>query len=373
MKKLLRTTALAVMLAVTANVVDARDLRVASGAPPAHPANSHLYTKLVEYLKEESGGSLTATMIGPEVVSIGQMKDALQSQLAEVGNLLPLYFPADLPNMALAGEMALAGRNAQAMGAAMTEYIVTCAPCQAEMSKFGVVYVGSGSSDVYAILSKKPVRTAADLKGLKLRSGGAPFSRWAENFGAVPASMSVFATFESMSGGVIDGTMASVADLLSFRIVELAKYVTLLDLGTYHATSNFTVGKAVWDSLNVDDRKAFARAANRANADFTDRWGREMPIAAVAAAKKAGIEFIEPDADLVAATEAFAQADKATAAAIAKERFGMDDAADRVATFVGLVDKWTKIVVAENNDAAAIAKRVQAEVWDKVDMASYGK
>jgi len=373
MKKLLRTSALAMMLAMTANMADARDLRVAPGAPPAHPANSHLYSKLVDYLKEESGGSLTATMIGPEVVSIGQMKDALQSNLAEVGNLLPLYFPADLPNMALVGEMALAGRNAQAMGAAMTEYMVNCAPCQAEMSKFGVVYVGSGSSDVYAILSKKPVRTAADLKGLKLRSGGAPFSRWAEKFGAVPASMSVFATFESMSGGVIDGTMASVADLLSFRIVELAKYVTVLDLGTYHATSNFTVNKGVWDSLNKADREAFARAANRANADFTDRWGREMPIAAVAAAKKAGIEFIEPDADLVAATEAFAAADQKTAAEIAKERFGMDDAADRVATFVGLVDKWTKIVNEEKNDAVAIAKRVQTEVWDKVDMASYGK
>ena len=87
-----------------------------------------------------------------------------------------------------------------------------------------------------------------------------------------------------------------------------------------------------------------------------------MSIAAVTAAKKAGIEFIEPDADLVAATEAFAQADKATAAAIAKERFGMDDAADCVATFVGLVGKWTKIVEEEKNDAAAIAKRIQAEV-----------
>ena len=55
----------------------------------------------------------------------------------------------------------------------MTEYMVTCDTCQAELKKFGVVYLGSGSSDVYALLTTKPVKTAADIKGLRLRSGGA--------------------------------------------------------------------------------------------------------------------------------------------------------------------------------------------------------
>lgn len=372
MKRLLAWTTLAIGMAVGTTALDARELRIAPGAPPAHPAHSHLYAKIQEYLPEESGGNLSAALLGPEVVSLPQMKDALQSQLLDVGNLLPLYFPAELPNMALAGELALSGRVPQAMAAAMTEYIVTCEPCLGEMKAFGMVYLGSGSSDVYAILTTKPVRTADDLKGLRLRSGGAPFARWAEHFGAVPANIGVGQTFESISQGVLDGTMASVADLLSFRIVELAKSVTLLKLGTYHATSNFTVNATTWAALTPDERSALMRAANRANVDFTHRWASEMPKEAVAAAEAAGIEFIEPDPALVAATEAFAEADKQTAADLSRERFGFSDAEERVARFVGLVDKWTQIVEDVDNDPAAIAARLQTEVWDKVDPSTYG-
>ncbi len=304
--------ALAATLAF-ASSAEARDLRVAPAAPPAHPANGVLYTNFLKYLPEESEGRLTGTMLGPEVVNLGQMKDALLSQITEVGNLLPLYFPADLPNMALAGELTLVGTNSQAMGAAMTEYVVTCEPCQQEMHDFGMVFLGSGASDVYEIISTKPVRSVDDLKGLRLRSGGAPWGRFAENFGAVPAQMSVFDQFEAISQGVIDGTMASIADLLSFRLVEVAKYVTFMPLGTYHATSNFTTVRATWESLSPEDRAAMARAANRANADFTNRWGAEMPAAAEAAAKEAGIELIEADPALVAAVEDFVATEPATA------------------------------------------------------------
>ncbi|MBP1851769.1 C4-dicarboxylate TRAP transporter substrate-binding protein [Rhizobium halophytocola] len=360
------------LAALAASTADARELRVAPGAPPAHPSNSHLYQKLVEYLPEVSDGQLTGQLLGPEVVSLGQMKDALQSQLVEVGNILPLYFPADLPNMALAGELALSGREPHAMAAAMTEYMVTCDTCQQELKKFGVVYLGSGSSDVYAILTKKPVKTAEDLKGLRLRSGGAPFSRFAEHFGAVPANIPVGDTFESMSQGVIDGSMASVGDLLSFRLVELVKDVTLVPLGTYHATSDFTVSGTTWESLSPEERKQLATAANKANVDFTQRWGYEMAAEATKAAKDAGITFVDPDPAFVKAVQDFAEADKETAAKVAQERFGFTDAGDRVARFSALVDKWNGIFQEVKGDPAELTKRLDSEIWSKVDFSTYG-
>ncbi len=360
------------LAALAATTADARELRIAPGAPPAHPSHSHLYSKLAEILPEVSGGSLTAQVLGPEVVGLGQMKDGLQSQLVEVGNLLPLYFPADLPNMSLAGELALSGREPHAMAAAMTEYMVTCDTCQQELKKFGVTYLGSGSSDVYALLTTKPVRTAEDVKGLRLRSGGAPFSRWAEHFGAVPASIGVGETFESMSQGVIDGSIASIGDLLSFRLVELVKSITFIPLGTYHATSDFTVADSAWQSLSPEERKQLATAANRANVIFTQRWGYDMAAEAKAAAEKAGIDFIEADPAFVQAAEAFAEADKGTAAKVAQERFGFADAAERVARFSELVAKWDGIIKETGNDPDAIAARLDQEVWSKIDFGTYG-
>lgn len=373
MKNLVKLSGVALAATLTlGGMAEARDLRLAPAAPPVHPANGVLYTNFAKYLPEESDGALTGTLLGPEVVNLGQMKDALQSQVAEVGNLLPLYFPADLPNVALTGELSTAGTNAQAAAAAMTEYLVTCAPCQAEMHKFGVVYLGSGASDIYEFLTTKPVRTAADLEGLRLRSGGAPWGRLAENFGAVPAQMSVFDQFEAISQGVIDGTMASIADLVSFRLVEVVKYVTFVPIGLYQSTSNFTTANATWESLSVEERAAMARAANRANADFTHRWSAEMPAEAEAAAVEAGIELIEPDADFVDAVKAFVAADAATAAELSTANFGIEDSAERIERFQGLVAKWTEIADSVDSDPVMMAEKVYEEVWSKVDYASYG-
>ena len=371
MSNLKLTAALAAVLALS-TMAEARELRVGSGAPPPHPATSHLYNGLIEYLPEESNGEMTAVFLGPEVVNLGQMKDALQTGLIDVGNLLPLYFPAELPNFALAGELSLSARDPHAVAAALTEYTVTCASCQDEMSDFGIVFLGSGSSDPYMLLTKEPVTTAADLEGMRLRSGGAPYSRWAENFGAVPVSISVLETFEAMSQGTIDGSMASIGDLLAFRLVELVKHVTPVPLGTYFSTSNFATAKATWADMSVEEREQLMRAANRANANFTQRWGYDFAEIAEKAALDAGIEFHEADPSLVEAAAGFAEADRARAAEISKERFGMDDAEARVAEFIALVEKWEAISDEVGHDRDAMIEKVWDEVWSKVDLASYG-
>lgn len=364
--------ALAASLMIGANA-NARDLRVAPAAPPAHPANGVMYTNFIKYLPEESEGRLSGTMLGPEVVNLKQMKEALQSQVAEVGNLLPLYFPADLPMMAVTGQLSLIGTNHQAMGAAVTDYIVNCGPCQAEMKQLGLVYLGSGASDVYEFLTTKPVKTAADLKGLRLRSGGAPWARLAENFDAVPVQMSVFDQFEAISQGTIDGTMASIGDMLAFRLVEVVKYVTYAPLGMYHSTSNFTVSKTTWDSLTDEDRAAMARAANRANTDFTHRWGTEIPGIAEKAANDAGIEFIEADESLITEIKDFIKADIATAGTVSQEQFNIEDAPQQIEAFLALVEKWTGIAEELDNDPDAMSSRLYDEVWSKLDYAGYGK
>ncbi len=290
----------------------------------------------------------------------------------DVGNLLPLYFPAELPNLALAGELSLSGTDPHAMGAALTEYIVNCEACQGEMNDFGMVYLGSGSSDPYVLITDQPVESQEDLEGLRLRSGGAPFSRWAENFGAVPVSIGVGETFEAMSQGTIDGTMASIGDLLSFRLVELAEQVTEIPLGTYFSTSNFTTALGTWEDMSAEEREQFARAANRANANFTQRWGYEFAAAAEAAAKEAGIEIVEAPEAFAEASREFAVADRETAAGISQERFGMDDADARVEEFIGLVEKWTAISEEVDHDRDAMIDRVWEEIWADVDWSSYG-
>jgi TRAP-type transport system periplasmic protein len=373
-RPLLKTLAIAVTVGslAIASHAQARDLRLAPGVPPAHPAHTPLFTGFIERLQAESDGRLGGQILGAEIASIGNMRNAIRSGLVEAGLFLPAYFPADLPEINLVGDMALLGTNPYAMGAAMTEYIATCEACQEELKRLGIVYTSSHSTSTYQIMTTSPVQTADDLRGLRLRVGGPQYARWAEEMGATPASIPVGETFESLSQGVIDGTVASIADIISFRLEDVIDHITMIDLGTFHSTISHAVGQPVWQSLSPEDREATVRASTQASALAIQRWSYEMIDEAHELAVEHGIEILEASDELLEASRAFGEQDLEYAAQRAEERYGVSDARAKLDRFIELVDKWNAIVEEVGEDPEAVAEAVNREVWDEVDFTAYG-
>ncbi|WLD58481.1 C4-dicarboxylate TRAP transporter substrate-binding protein [Salinispirillum sp. LH 10-3-1] len=350
----------------------AQQLRLTPGTPPAHPGHTPLYTVFQAQLPELTEGRMRGVILGTEVANIGNMRTAIRSGLSDVGMFLPAYFPSDLPNVNLVGDLSFMGTNSQAMGAAMTEYIVNCADCQAELKRLGVVYTTSHASDTYQILTTKPIRNVEDLRGLRLRVGGPHYARWAEAMGAVGANVSVGETFEAISQGVLDGTIASSADMISFRLDDVVTHVSTLRLGTYHSTISHAVGNNTWARLSANDRRAIAEASTLASAMSTQRWAHEMAGAAEAGARTKGIEFIEPSAALVAASDAFKARDLDSIVGRAEGRDGLTNVAAKMAEFERLVDKWTAFAESVDNDPEKMAEQINREVWANVDFTRYG-
>lgn len=347
------------------------DFRLGPASPPPHPAYSHLYLPFQEQLPKESDGRLTGTIYGMDVAGLKEMQGALSSNLIEIGLLLQTYFPADFPEASLTADLALQGRNPHAMAAAVTEYIVNCALCQDEMKSFGGIFLGSGSSDVYVLISKEPLSSIEDIAGQRLRVSTATFGRLAEAIGAVPVSIASNDTFEAMSQGTLDGSMASVGDLVTQRLIDVAKYVTEVPLGTYHTTSGFTVNIGVWEGLSVEDRQAVARAAIHGNVAFTQRWGYDLAEMTRQKGAEAGLQFVEPSEKLTAFVNDFAANDVASAAKAAEEQYGVQDAAAKLASLEALVEKWEGLL-ADVNDPAEVEALIQSEIWSKVDFETYG-
>ena len=359
-------------LAMSSGAVSALELRVASGGPPAHPSYNPMYLTFMKELPKLSGGGLTTKHFGLEVANLRGMPAALKSGVIDVGNVLPGYFPADFPNVALVAELAPLGQSGVAMAAATSEYFATCADCQKEFAKLGLVYTASASTPTYDILtSKKPVRTVADLKGMRLRSPGGSFSRWIKAMGAIPAEISFNEEYEAMRGGLIDGTIAPPVNLLGNRLVEVVKYYTPMKVGTFHATSGFTVRQATWQKLDVKQRKALVMAALYGVTTFALR-SREVGKKGLEAMVKRGGKIIQPSAELVAASKAL-QA-KAIEAAIeaGKTRYKIADAEEKVKRYAALVAKWNKIVAPIEESSTKMAEAIWQQVWSKVDLAKYG-
>jgi TRAP-type C4-dicarboxylate transport system substrate-binding protein len=350
----------------------ALELRVGSASPPAHPSNNPMYTVFMKKLAEASGGDLTAKHYGLEVANLRGMPAALKSGVLDVGNVLPGYFPADFPNVALAAELAPLGQYGSAMVAATTEYFTSCADCLKEFTSKGLLYITSTATPTYDIITtKKPVRTVADLKGMRLRSPGASFSRWIKAMGAIPAEISFNEEYEALRGGLIDGTIAPPVNLIGNRLVEVTKYYTPMKVGTFHATSSFTVRLATWKKLSVKQRNALVTAALAGVTTFEPK-SRELGTKGLDALKKKGGAIIKPSKELVAASEALQAKAIESAIKAGKLRYKVADAEAKVKRYAALIRKWNKIIAPIQNDTAAMSKSIYDQVWSKIDVSKYG-
>ncbi len=80
------------------------------------------------------------------------------------------------------------------------------------------------ATNVVLSTASKPIMTADDLKGLKLRSPSRFTSLFLTALGGTPVTMPVAAVTEGISKGVIDGAMAPWEILPSTKIDEVTKY-----------------------------------------------------------------------------------------------------------------------------------------------------
>ena len=144
--------------------------------------------------------------------------------------------------------------------------------------KTGVEFVAFGEVGFRHLLSKRPVESLADLRGLKIRVP--EIKIWVDfwkRLGANPTPLPYAEQYSSLSSGVIDGLEADVFSIKGYKWHEQAKHLTL--------TSHWFLPKAIrvnarWlDALPEDLRQlvrdsakqifAEQRKANRAGADKT--------------------------------------------------------------------------------------------------------
>lgn len=348
----------------------AQQLRLASGLPPMQPAHNPLYTEFQKMLPEMSDGRLKGQLVGMEVVNLANMRTAINSGLVQVGLFLPAYFPADLPNFNLVGDLSLMGGSPHATAAAITEYIVGCADCQAELKTLGIVYTGSHANP-YNLLTTKPVTEASDLLGMRIRVATPQHARWVEDMGATPVSMATGEAFEALSQGIIEGTITSLSDLISFNLQDVIKHATLIQMGTFHSLIDHAVRRDTWSSISTDNRSAIIKASNTTSMLTTSRW-IEMAEQSKQVATQKNIELLEPTEALIQATADFVTADLDSAVSLAESRFGVSGAKAKIEHFQSLVTKWETIAESLDHDPILMQDAIQREVWDSQDLSQYG-
>jgi TRAP-type C4-dicarboxylate transport system substrate-binding protein len=140
------------------------------------------------------------------------------------------------------------------------------------------------------IMSKVPVRSLADIKGLDLRaSGGAAqiLGAW----GANPVGMPMPATVEALQKGVVKGLYSSLEVMKDFKFAETCKYVTMTDTVIYPFAVVMNMDS--WNALPKDVQKVMEDLGPE-QAEWTGSYMDDHVKEAISWSKKEQkVEFIE--------------------------------------------------------------------------------
>jgi TRAP-type transport system periplasmic protein len=154
--------------------------------------------------------------------------------------------------------------------------------------KTGVEFVAYGEVGFRHILSKKPVLTMADVKGLKIRTPEVKL--WVDFWralGSSPTPLPYAEQYSALSTGLIDALESDVFSVVGFKWHEQAKHLTL--------TSHWFLPKAVrvnarWlDSLPADLQSLLRSTATEAFAEQR-RVNRANAARALEQLKSAGVQ-----------------------------------------------------------------------------------
>ena len=139
--------------------------------------------------------------------------------------------------------------------------------------------------------SARPVKSPADLKGLKIRTMQNPIHLEAfRAMGANPTPMPFSEVFTAMQQGTIDGQENPIPTIWLSKFYEVQKYVSLT--GHVYGPHIMLIGKKLWDSFPADDQKIIAAAAQE-SAVYQRSINRKMNKDFVENLRKAGTTVIE--------------------------------------------------------------------------------
>ena len=130
------------------------------------------------------------------------------------------------------------------------------------MEKAGVVPLAWGENGYREISnSKKPIKSPADLKGMKIRVVGSPlFSDTFTALGANPTQMSWADAQPAMASGAVDGQENPLSVYMAAKLYNVAqKHVTTW--GYMNDPLIFVVNKDIWASWSPADREIVKQAA----------------------------------------------------------------------------------------------------------------
>jgi tripartite ATP-independent transporter DctP family solute receptor len=154
----------------------------------------------------------------------------------------------------------------------------------------GLTFYDSGTRSFYA---KKPIKSPADLKGMKVRVPESPtMMEMIRLLGGRATPMPFTEIYTGLQQGVIDGAENNVSSLVEMRHSEVAKFYSVDQHSM--APDVIIISENSWNSLTATQQKILKTAAEESLDEQIKIWD-ETENANREKALKLGVTFVEVD------------------------------------------------------------------------------
>ena len=350
----------------------ARELVYGSGIPAK---SDQMQIGMGTYAKDladaTKGALIMKVLAGGQVVSLYNTLAALRDGTIDAGFIVPTFTRKELKHVNVVYDTEIFGIDPAAItGAANETLLLNCPSCLKDFRDNGAVYLASFGNNQKGLVCRKPVKTVADVKGLKIRAVGAT-TRLITALGGVPVVMGPPDATTALERGTIDCVHAVVTWLKNFGYWDVAKYMLETPMGAPRTISTVVFGRRTWDKMSMAEKKAavdiiplhLARMVYLVNVKADDLI-KEKAI------KEKHVEFTEGGKDFVDFVENFRKKERALIPKLDKEKLGVANAAEIFAAFEKNLVKWEKLAkeTKMKTDMNAMAAAYKREIYDKLDL-----
>src|SRR4051795_4942636 len=271
---------------------DKKVLKASDVHPEGYPTVQAVET-MSKKLEQATNGRLSIQMyasmqLGGEKEVIEQAQvGAIQFARVSVGTLGPVVDDLNVLNLPFVFRDVAHMRKV--VDGAIGQQLLDKVTANPNAKLVGLCWMDAGARSFYD--TKHPIKSIADLKGLKIRVIGNPmFVDMANALGANGVAMGYDQVLSALQTGVIDGAENNPPSYVFDSHYTVAKNYTL----TEHliVPEMLVFSKKVWGTLSKDDQALLMKFAREAQAEERVLWTKYEQDA-LAKAKTAGVQIVE--------------------------------------------------------------------------------
>ena len=205
-----------------------------------------------------------------QIVKVRGVLGGLQKGLGDIDVVTTVFHSDKVPLQLVAYATPFVTSDPKLVAQTVDELAGKHPEFKAAFTKFNQHYLTNlAVLDTYQIFAKKPVKSLADLKGLKIGRAGLNL-RWLEGFGAAGVAGSLVTYHNKLGTGVLDAIMLWPESVVGRKMYEVAPYMMRANLGTANSKA-ITVNAKTWKSLPDEVKNAMQTAA----IGYRDHMGTE--------------------------------------------------------------------------------------------------